>query len=273
MSQSPWARPSAAATNPGGPSRCTRRCRTCCSGWPSTTGGRGPARTGWAPSGRSWCAAPTATSCRTKRRTGRRGPCRIRCRTRPPDTAAGAARGGPPPRAPRPPAPGGRAAGRAPTAEDEDFDRRDRWHRLHAQHAHAQAEILDCDDGVRRPVPGVAALRGLAPRTVPVLCRQGDQRYEDDATALGRIARAGYGVVLWRRWRRQPDSVCGEFHRGVKMSIDDGDGAESLPDLVHGLRRMVGEGRTEAFWADGIALMYDDPYRPLPGTGDLLEAP
>ncbi|MFF4753394.1 VMAP-C domain-containing protein [Streptomyces sp. NPDC002514] len=156
-------------------------------------------------------------------------------------------------------------------AEDGDEERLDRWNRLHARDA--LAEVLDCDDGVREPVPAVVELRGLAPRTVPVLCRFGDRRYDDDSAALGRIVRAGFGVVLWRRWRSQPDAVCGEFHRGAKKAVDDGDGAARLPDLVHGLRMKVREGLTEAFWADGIALLYDDPRQPLPGTGDLLEAP
>ncbi|MFF3463966.1 trypsin-like peptidase domain-containing protein [Streptomyces sp. NPDC002619] len=155
--------------------------------------------------------------------------------------------------------------------DEDDDERRDRWSRLHARDA--QAEVLDCDDGVREPVPPVAELRGLAPRTVPVLCRLGDQRYEDDSAALGRIVHAGFGVVLWRRWRSRPEAVCGEFHRGAKKAVDDGDGAAFLPDLVHGLRMKVREGLTEAFWADGIALLYDDPHQPLPGAGDLLEAP
>ncbi|MEU9447974.1 trypsin-like peptidase domain-containing protein [Streptomyces sp. NPDC048277] len=161
--------------------------------------------------------------------------------------------------------------------DDEESDRRDRWHRVHDRRdrpdASARAEILDCDDAVRRPVSDVGVLRLLAPGTVPVLCRQGDQRYPDDATALGRIVRAGYGVVLWRRWRRQTDSVCGEFHRGARMTVYDAAGAGALPELVYGLRKQVREGLTEAFWAQDIALLYDDPHQPLPGTGDLLEAP
>ncbi|MGW7257197.1 VMAP-C domain-containing protein [Streptomyces sp. NPDC054834] len=156
-------------------------------------------------------------------------------------------------------------------AGDEDPERQDRWRRLHAHDA--LTEVLDCDDGVREPVPTVAELRRLPPRTVPVLCRYGDQRYEDDAAALGRILHAGFGVVLWRRWRSQPDAVCGEFHRGTKQVVDDGAGAVFLPDLVHGLRVKRHAGLTEAYWADGIALLYDDPHRPLPGAGDLLEAP
>ncbi|MFG3047837.1 trypsin-like peptidase domain-containing protein [Streptomyces sp. NPDC048241] len=150
--------------------------------------------------------------------------------------------------------------------EDPDAERRDRWRRLRQ----AQAEVLDCDDGVRRPVPDTAVLRGLAPHTVPVLCRPGDPRFPDDPAAMGRVLRAGFGVVLWRR---RPGAVCGEFHRGVKTTVDDGDGALFLPDAVHALRRRLGAGDTESYWAHGTALLYDDPHRPLPGTGDLLEAP
>ncbi|MGW7379596.1 VMAP-C domain-containing protein [Streptomyces sp. NPDC054794] len=159
----------------------------------------------------------------------------------------------------------------ADEVDEADGERRDRWRRLHVHDA--QTEVLDCDDGVREPVPGVAELRRLPPRSVPVLCRYGDQRYEDDAAALGRIVYAGFGVVLWRRWRGQPDAVCGEFHRGAKRVVDDGVGAAFLPHLVHGLRVKLHRGLTEAFWAHGIALLYDDPRSPLPGTDDLLEAP
>ncbi len=154
--------------------------------------------------------------------------------------------------------------------DDEDGERRDRWRRLHVRQA--RAEVLDCDDGVRRPVPDTAALRDLAPHDVPVLCRLGDLRYDSDPASLGRLLRAGFGVAVWRRWRREPEAVCGEFHRGAKTVVDDGNGVALLPEVVHGLRRQVHEGLTEAYWAHGIALLYDDPYRPLPGTGDLLEA-
>lgn len=156
-------------------------------------------------------------------------------------------------------------------AEEGDNERRARWRWLHGHDA--QAELLDCDDGVRRPVPDVEDLRGLAHRSVPVLCRYGDHRYEDDAAALVRIVHAGFGVALWRRRRGPSDAVCQEFHRGARGAVDDGSGAAILPDLVHGLRARLRDGLTEAFWADGIALFYDDPHQPLPGTGDLLEAP
>lgn len=152
--------------------------------------------------------------------------------------------------------------------EDPDAERQDRWGRLRPRPAHA--EVLDCDDGVRRPVPDTVALRGLGPQTVPVLCRPGDPRAADGPAALGRVLRAGFGVVLWRR---RPDGVCGEFHRGVKTAVDDGEGADALPGVLHRLREQVYAGLTEAYWAHGTTLLYDDPHRLLPGTGDLLEAP
>ncbi|MFJ9564136.1 trypsin-like peptidase domain-containing protein [Streptomyces fuscichromogenes] len=160
-------------------------------------------------------------------------------------------------------------------AHDEESDRRDRWRRLHALPGRdtTRAEILDCDDAVRRPVPAVSVLRGLPPGTVPVLCREGDRSYEDDDTALARIVRAGYGVVLWRRWRRPADPLCGEFHREARTIVDGAAGAAELPALVHGLRDRMSEGLPESFWARGIALLYDDPDQPLPGGDDLLEAP
>lgn len=163
-----------------------------------------------------------------------------------------------------------RHEGRAP--HDAHDERASRWHWVHAHTA--KAEVLDCDDGLRIPVPTVNGLRGLHHGAVPVLCRYGDQRFEDDMTALARVVHGGFGVALWRRWRGGRDAVCGEFHRRAGDTVAAAGGADRLPELVRTLRAGVRAGRTETFWADGIALLYDDPHRPLPGTdGDLLEAP
>ncbi|MEU3780418.1 trypsin-like peptidase domain-containing protein [Streptomyces sp900129855] len=155
--------------------------------------------------------------------------------------------------------------------DDVDEERRARWRWLHAHRA--KAEVLDCDEGLRKPVPTVEQLRALAHGTVPVLCRYGDLRYEDDAEALARIVLGGYGVALWRRRHGRPDAVCGEFHRGTIDEIAEPPSVQHLPEVVHELRMRLRAGRTESFWADGVALLYDDPHQPLPGTGDLLEAP
>ncbi|MDG9716563.1 trypsin-like peptidase domain-containing protein [Streptomyces sp. DH24] len=153
---------------------------------------------------------------------------------------------------------------------DIDAERRARWRWLHTHRA--KAEVLDCDDGLRKPVPTVEQLRSLSHGTVPVLCRYGDHRYEDDAAALARIVRGGYGVALWRRRRAQSHALCGEFHRGTLDEIASPASVHGLPVAVHHLRMRLRSGRPETYWADGIALLYDDPHQPLPG-GDLLEAP
>ncbi|MEU5365918.1 trypsin-like peptidase domain-containing protein [Streptomyces sp. NPDC005925] len=153
---------------------------------------------------------------------------------------------------------------------DVDEERRARWRWLHAHRA--TAEILDCADGLRKPVPTVEQLRGLSHGTIPVLCRYGDHRYEDDAAALARIVRGGYGVALWRRRRGPSHALCGEFHRGTLDEIAGPQNVYRLPEAVHHLRMRLRSGRSETYWADGIALLYDDPHQPLPG-GDLLEAP
>ncbi len=154
---------------------------------------------------------------------------------------------------------------------DLDEERRARWRWLHAHPV--TATVLDCDDGLRKPVPPVEELRGLAHGTVPVLCRFDSHRRGDDAAAFASLVRGGFGVALWRRRRGLPDAVCGEFHRGTLDEIGGPANAHRLPEAVRDLRARLRSGRPETFWADGIALMYDNPHQPLPGTGDPVEAP
>ncbi|MFJ4330148.1 MULTISPECIES: trypsin-like peptidase domain-containing protein [unclassified Streptomyces] len=156
---------------------------------------------------------------------------------------------------------------------DIDEERRARWRWLHAHPV--TAAVLDCDDGLRKPVPPVEELRGLSHGTVPVLCRFDGhgQGHEGDTEGLARLVRGGFGVALWRRRHGLPEAVCGEFHRGTLDQIAGPAGAHRLPEAVRDLRFRLRSGRPETFWAHGIALLYDDPHQPLPGAGDLLEAP
>ncbi|MFE0414527.1 VMAP-C domain-containing protein [Streptomyces tendae] len=154
---------------------------------------------------------------------------------------------------------------------DIDEERRARWRWLHAHPV--TAAVLDCDDGLRKPVPPVEELRGLSHGTVPVLCRFDGHGREADTEALARLVRGGFGVALWRRRHVLPEAVCGEFHRGTLDQIASPTGAHRLPEAVRDLRFRLRSGRPETFWAHGIALLYDDPHQPLPGAGDLLEAP
>ncbi|MDR3034164.1 MAG: serine protease, partial [Kitasatospora sp.] len=157
------------------------------------------------------------------------------------------------------------------TVGEEQREREARWRWVHKYDA--QGELLDCDDGLPIPVPPLDQLRGLPQGAVPILCRYGERQFEDDAAALARIVHGGFGVALWRRRRGRQDAVCGEFHRRAGDTVAGAGGAERLPELVHELRAGLRAGRAETYWADGIALYYDDPHHPLPGSGDLLEAP
>ncbi|MFF3714009.1 VMAP-C domain-containing protein [Streptomyces phaeochromogenes] len=124
-----------------------------------------------------------------------------------------------------------------------------------------------CESTLDLPPPPAGSLRDLPHTTVPVLCRYGGQPFEDDPVALVRIVHGGFGVA---RWRGQTDAVCGEFHRRAGDTVAGAGSAERLPELVHALRAGLRAGKPETFWAKGIALLYDDPRQPLPGTGDLM---
>ncbi|MGW1104990.1 VMAP-C domain-containing protein [Streptomyces sp. NPDC002540] len=159
-----------------------------------------------------------------------------------------------------------------PRPADEGPDEREaRWNRTMT--APMQAAVVDCEDGMRVPVAVVEELRGLAYETVPVLCRYGDRPDPETAAGLGRVLDGGFGVALWRRRAAEPAAVCADFHRRAAESVSGARTADQLPKKVHELRRGVRAGRTETYWSDGVALYWDDPHHPLPGTDQFLEAP
>lgn len=159
-----------------------------------------------------------------------------------------------------------------PETDAEATERLARWNRT--RDALMRAEVLDCEDGLGVPVAEVAALRSLAHETVPVLCRSGSGPEPDGAAGLLRVLDGGFGLALWRRPEgRRADAVCTEFHRRAADTVTEAGTAGRLPHRIHELRRGVRAARTETYWSDGVALFWDDPHHPLPGSGQLLEAP
>ncbi|MFG3135449.1 trypsin-like peptidase domain-containing protein [Streptomyces sp. NPDC048211] len=138
--------------------------------------------------------------------------------------------------------------------------------------AGTQAEVIDCENELRVPVPQTAQLRGLAPETVPVLCRYGNRPDPGVTAGLGRVLDAGFGVALLQRRPAEGETVCKEFHRRVAEGVSELGVRDRLPRWVHALRHGVHTAHTETFWSDGVALYYDDPHQPLPRP-DFLEAP
>lgn len=163
-----------------------------------------------------------------------------------------------------------RSAREQPSDDDVERLRRARWNGT--RNSSAQAEVVDCEDGMGVRVPEVARLHTLAYETVPVLCRYGGRPDPETTAGLVRILDGGFGVALWRR-TGEPDGVCSEFHRRALNTVAETRTADRLPQRIHELRRDVKAERADAFWSYGVVLFYDDPHHMLPGSGQLLEAP
>ncbi|MEU2851796.1 trypsin-like peptidase domain-containing protein [Streptomyces syringium] len=148
-----------------------------------------------------------------------------------------------------------------------DLDRRDgltvrvreRWTALH------RAETLTA---LRTSPPGRSAgvpLERSGPGTVPVICRPvggGEGR-----RMLGEALDAGFGVALWCTGGH-PGTDCTDFCdtmvRGAGALLEQSRTARELPDRLRQLRHRIGATREEGHWAETVALLWDDPTRPLP---------
>lgn len=135
------------------------------------------------------------------------------------------------------------------------------------------AEVVDCDNELRLRVPEVARLRTLPHESVPVLCRYGSRPDPEITAGLVRVLDTGFGVALLQRRPTETDTVCKEFHRRAAEAVSDAHDRDGLPLKVHELRKGVRAERTETYWSDGVALYWDDPHHPLPGSDEFLEAP
>jgi hypothetical protein len=151
---------------------------------------------------------------------------------------------------------------------DLETERRERWHALHS--GRPVPVVLDCEDSIALPVPDTAALRVLPRHAVPVLCGRSAAASE---VLLSRLLAAGHPVALWRRPGRAQEALCGEFHRNVRDTVMSVATTAELPDTLFTLRARYAAGEADAFWSGGLMLLYDDPTQPLPGAGDMLEAP
>ncbi|SFF36503.1 Trypsin-like peptidase domain-containing protein [Actinacidiphila alni] len=176
--------------------------------------------------------------------------------------------------------PGGRALGsvrpvvirRTDPPPDDDPARAEarqaRWHTLHQQPP--RTAVLDCDGGTPGQLPSDDELSARPRDTLPVLCRSAATAPEE----LHRLVGCGYPVAVWRREPVEPETACGDFHRGVIRTVHAARSAARLPRALAALRAAVAAGVPEAYWSRGVTLFYDDPTRrPLPGTDELLETP
>jgi hypothetical protein len=105
----------------------------------------------------------------------------------------------------------------------------------------------------------------LADEEVPVTC---DARVQAPLA----LRASGFPVVLWRRSRLSPGELA-EFTREVTRLVRTARTADGLLDALTATRARVAEGAPGAAWARDLALLYDDPHRPLYGEPLDLELP
>ncbi|MFD7814074.1 trypsin-like peptidase domain-containing protein [Streptomyces sp. NPDC059785] len=116
------------------------------------------------------------------------------------------------------------------------------------------------------------ALDSAPPGAVPVLCRPPAQSTGPLAEAVA----AGYGVVLWNGRAEHPHGCgedCGELQGRAAELLGSTGRATALPERLRALRERVSLADADADWAEHLALLYDDPRRPIPLCDDLLESP
>ncbi|MEU3603223.1 trypsin-like peptidase domain-containing protein [Streptomyces sp. NPDC006798] len=140
----------------------------------------------------------------------------------------------------------------------------ERWHRLSAA-----AKLTACRTPPPRQVPRVRQLVEMAPAGIPVLCRPAGSGA--GRRTMGMALAAGHGVALWHT-DIHPDTGCGDFcdevHRGAELMLSAAGGADELPDRLRRIRDDISGSRNSGHWAEGVALLYDDPRRPLPADGE-----
>ncbi|MCX5194433.1 serine protease [Streptomyces sp. NBC_00249] len=134
-----------------------------------------------------------------------------------------------------------------------------RWARVQAGPLLDQR--ADCARGrPRSPSPGWLA--GLAGNTVPVLCRAAAA--EPTLGALHSVRDVGYGVLVGRRPPPGPEVSCAPFHRGLREELAGAGRGAVLPLRFQALRGRAHGADPDAYWAAGLALVWDDPARALP---------
>ncbi|MGP9018623.1 VMAP-C domain-containing protein [Streptomyces sp. BR1] len=131
--------------------------------------------------------------------------------------------------------------------------------------------------GVTTPVPGRAPrphhFAEMAPGAVPVLCRPAGRGV--GGAAMRMALEAGHGVALWHT-DAHPERGCHERCAAVRAGAADLLGQAKdpteLPDRLRRIREDISETKDAQHWAEGVAMLYDDPGRPLPDL-DRLDAP
>ncbi len=113
--------------------------------------------------------------------------------------------------------------------------------------------------------PDARQFRNAPHTAVPVICRSVGHGpgYQTVKLALD----GGHGVLLWRIDGHDGagcGTSCEDLHAKTKWLFEPLESVTQLPDRLRRLRQEITEQRADRRWAEPLALLYDDPRRPLP---------
>ncbi|MFE0251833.1 trypsin-like peptidase domain-containing protein [Streptomyces sp. NPDC059010] len=133
--------------------------------------------------------------------------------------------------------------------------------------------------GWRIPPPGVVDATGYRTAEldrIPVMCRPAGQG--TGRVAMKHALSGGHSVALWHigphpeRGACLPE--CDTLHARVEKFLETLGSLAELPDRLRHVRQDISEQRPDSTWAEPLALLYDDPRRPLPGEEiETVDAP
>ncbi|MER5752544.1 trypsin-like peptidase domain-containing protein [Streptomyces sp. NPDC002088] len=122
------------------------------------------------------------------------------------------------------------------------------------------------------PAYAKSTLEAAPAAAVPVLCRTATESTE----ALKEIISAGFGLALWTRGAQHTYGCgrgCVDLAQRTAKLLRRADRATALPEELRRLRERISEYDAEAEWAEPLALLYDDPHRPIPLCDAPLDSP
>jgi hypothetical protein len=120
-------------------------------------------------------------------------------------------------------------------------------------------------------VPG--QLAEFAAGEIPLLCRSAGD--EIGTRALQEALTAGHGIALWHvdgHPGQRCREFCDELHAFTGREFARAHGAAELPDRLRQIREQISNSN-QPHRAEGLALLYDDPSRPVSQEQGVLDSP
>ncbi|MGP3926614.1 VMAP-C domain-containing protein [Streptomyces sp. 8N616] len=110
---------------------------------------------------------------------------------------------------------------------------------------------------------------------IPVLCRPASRGL--GRRAIDMALEAGHGIALWHTEGHTASGCldpCETFHAGAAELLGQLGAAAELPDRLRRIREEIYQERDASHWAEAVAVLYDDPRRPVPaGQAGTVDSP